>query len=377
MSPFRRRREGDGQKADSGRPEGTTALIWRKFRRHRLAQLGGVLFMLFVLMAVGAPFFSPYDPDRGTLRAANMPPQRVRFFDAEGRFSIRPFVYARTRELCMETLDMIYTEDTSQKFYLRFFVRDWEYRLFGLFRTDVHLVGVDEGGTLYLFGTDGHGRDLLSRTLHGGRITLLVAVGATLLSGIVGATLGAISGFFGGAWDMVIQRVIEAFRCFPELPLWMGLSAALPRGWNPHYTVYGMVAIFALFNWPVIAREVRAIALSWRESDSVAAARAVGAGNARIISRHVLPHAFSHLIVAVTVTMPWLIIGESTLSFFGLGIQPPMASWGSLMQRAQSLAVLERYPWILIPGIFVMLSVLAVSFLGDGLRDAADPYSDR
>ncbi len=357
------------------RPETRSVLMWRRFKRHRLARVGGLILGLLFIVIVFAPFFAPYDYAKSDLRATYIPPQKIHFIDQDGKFHFWPFTYKLQRQLDPKTYQLRYTEDTSQKYFLRLFVHGWEYRLFGIIGSDLHFVGVEQDGSLFLFGTDAHGRDLLSRILFGGRLTLLIALTATAISGIIGSILGGISGYYSGAMDIVIQRAVEAFRCFPELPLWMALSAALPRDWNPVYTIYGIIGIFALLNWPVIAREVRGKALSYREEDFVLAARSIGASDRRIILRHILPQALSHIIVALTVTIPWLILGESTLSFLGLGIQPPMASWGSLMEKAQNFQTLGQHPWIMIPGLFIMVTVLAFSFLGDGLRDAADPFS--
>jgi len=357
------------------RPKSQLALMWRKFKKHRLARIGGIMIGLLFIIIVFAPFFAPYDYTDSDLKATYVPPQRIHFLDQDGRFHFRPFTYKLQRELDPKTYMLLYTEEPSKKYFIRLFVHGWEYELFGMFKSDLHLFGVENGGSVFLLGTDTHGRDLLGRILFGGRLTLLIALTATAISGIIGTILGGISGYYSGVSDILIQRVVEVFRCFPELPLWMALSAALPRDWNPIYTVYGIIGIFSLLNWPVIAREVRGKALSYREEDFVLAARSIGASGRRIILRHVLPQAFSHIIVALTVTIPWLILGESTLSFLGLGIQPPMASWGTLMKNAQNFQTLGQHPWIMIPGLFIMITVLAFSFLGDGLRDAADPFS--
>ena len=359
----------------SKRAESQLALMWRKFKRHRLARMGGAILVLLFVVITFAPFFSPYDYTDQDLRATYIPPQRIHFLDKDGKFHFRPFTYELTRELDPKTYKLIYKEDTSKKHFIKFFVHGWEYKLFGIFKSDLHLFGVEEGGSVFLLGTDAHGRDLLSRIIYGARLTLFIALLGTAISGIVGTVLGGISGYYAGVLDIVIQRTVELVRCFPELALWMALSVALPRDWKPIYTFYGIIGIFALLNWPILAREVRGKVLSYREEDFVLAARAIGASDRRIILRHILPQAFSHIIVALTVTIPWLILGESILSFLGLGIQPPMASWGTLMQKAQNFQTLNQHPWIMIPGLFIMITVLAFSVLGDGLRDAADPFS--
>jgi len=359
----------------AAKPRSQSALMWRKFKRHRLAAIGGIIMGGLLILIVFAPFFAPYDYTDSDFTTTHIPPQRIHFFDQDGTFHFQPFTYELKSELDPTTYKLLYTEDRSKKYFIRFFVHGWEYKMFGIFKSDLHLFGVENGGTIFLFGTDAHGRDLLGRILFGGRLTLLIALTATVISGIIGAILGGISGYYSGVLDIVIQRAVEVFRTFPELPLWMALSAALPRDWNPIYTVYGIIGIFALLNWPVIAREVRGKALSYREADFVLAARAIGASGRRIILRYVLPQVFSHIIVALTVTIPWLILGESTLSFLGLGIQPPMASWGTLMKKAQNFQTLGQHPWIMIPGLFIVITVFALSFLGDGLRDAADPFS--
>ena len=359
------------------RPESHTAssLMWRKFKRHKMARLGMVVFGVIAVTSVLAPFFSPYSYDQSNLRESYLPPQRLHFIDQDGRFHLRPFTYRQVKTMDPRTLALGYEEDTSAAYPIRFFARGWSYELFGLFSANVHLFLPSDGGSIHLFGTDQHGRDLLSRTFFGGRLTLLIALGAGILSGLIGAVVGTISGYLSGTADAVIQRIIEVFLCFPALPLWMALSAALPRDWEPIHTVYAITLIFAVLGWPGIAREVRGKVMAYRNEDFVLAAQALGASDRRIIFRHVFPQAMSHIIVAITTSIPGLMIGESTLSFLGLGVQPPMATWGSLLERAQNLQTLAQQKWLLIPGLFIMITVLAFSFLGDGLRDAADPFS--
>ncbi len=349
--------------------------MWRKFRRHKLAIAGGVLLAALLIGVIFAPFFAPYAADQGNLRYSYCPPQRIHFIDSDGRFHFRPFTYRIVKETDPVTLRLRYSEDKSVAYPIRFFARGWNYTVFGFIKTNLHLAQASEGGTLYLFGTDQHGRDLWSRILFGGRLTLLIAIGAGFLSGLFGAMVGTVSGYLSGAPDAVIQRFIEVLLCFPALPLWMALSAALPRNWDPINTIYAITLIFALLGWPGIAREVRGKVLALREEEYVTAARAIGVGRGRIIFRHVLPQAMSHIIVSITTAVPGLMIGESTLSFLGLGVQPPMATWGALLQKAQNIQTLAQQQWLLIPGLFIMITVLALSFLGDGLRDAADPFS--
>jgi peptide/nickel transport system permease protein len=358
-------------------PRGTStlALTWRRFIRSPLAKLGGIMVLLLVIITLFAPFFAPYDYNQTRLGMVYVPPQKIHFIDAEGRFHLRPFTYALTPDLDPRTWQRIYTEDTSKRYPIFFFVEGWKYKLFGLIPTNIHLFGVEEGGTLFLLGTDKMGRDLLSRIIFGGRISISVALFGALVSALVGAVVGAMSGYYGGRFDAVAQRVIELLLSFPTLPLFMALSVAIPVEWPPIGVYVGIITIFALLSWPVLAREVRGKVLSYREEDFVMAAHAAGARSPYIVFRHILPNVMSHVIVILTITVPELILAEGALSFLGLGIQPPLVSWGVLLSDATTLETIGRNPWIMVPGLAILITVLAFNFLGDGLRDAVDTTS--
>jgi len=361
----------------SARPKGTTTfqLTVRRFNRSPLAKIGGAVVLVLFIITVFAPFFAPYDYNRTRLGMVYVPPQRVHFVDADGHFHLRPFTYALTPDMDPATWRRIYVEDTSERYPIHFLVRGWEYQLFGLFTSDLHLFGTAEGGTVFLLGTDKLGRDLLSRIIFGGRVSIYVAFFGALVSAILGAVIGAMSGYYGGAFDAVTQRIIELLLSFPTLPLFMALSVAIPVEWPPFGVFLGIIAIFSLLSWPVLAREVRGKVMSYREEEFVTAAHAIGAKNPYIIFKHVLPNVISHVIVILTIMIPELILAEGALSFLGLGIQPPMVSWGVLLSDATTLETLGRNPWIMIPGIAILVTVLAFNFLGDGLRDAVDTTS--
>jgi len=353
----------------------TNQLTWRRFKRSPLAKLGGSVVLLLVIVTVFAPFFAPYDYNRTRLGMVYVPPQRLHFIDDEGRFHLRPFTYALVPDMDPATWRRIYTEDTSTRYPIYFLARGWEYSLLGLFRTDIHLFGTVEGGTVFLLGTDKLGRDLLSRIIFGGRVSIYVAFVGALVSALLGAVIGAMSGYYGGLFDTITQRIIELLLSFPTLPLFMALSVAIPVEWPPFGVFLGIIAIFSLLSWPVLAREVRGKVLSYRQEEFVTAAKAIGARNPYIVFRHILPNVLSHVIVVLTITIPELILAEGALSFLGLGIQPPLVSWGVLLSDATTLETLGRNPWIMIPGIAILVTVLAFNFLGDGLRDAVDTTS--
>ena len=349
-------------------------LVWRRFRRHKLALVGGAILIALYVVGVGFPeFFATQDLTKRHQDFVYAPPQRIHFFDADGVFHLRPFVYAQTRSRDPETMRRIYTEDTSTRFPLYVFVRGDPYELWGLFPSDLHFIGVKEG-YLFLFGTERLGRDLFSRTLHAARISLSIGLIGVGLSFILGCVLGGISGFYGGAIDTVIQRVIEFLVSIPTLPLWMALAAAVPAEWPQVRVYFAITIILSVVGWAGLARVVRGKVLSLREEDFVQAAAIAGSKDGSIIVRHILPSFFSYLIVHVTLAVPRMFLGETALSFLGLGLQVPVVSWGVLLSEGQNVQTIAIHPWIIIPAIFVIVSVLAFNFVGDGLRDAADPY---
>ena len=350
-------------------------LIKRRFLRNKLAIVSGIVIIILYLGAIFAEFVAPHGLNVDHPEYAYMPPQRLRFVDAEGNFHWRPFVYDMKKGYDEETWELIYTEDTSKMHPLRLFVRGDRYKLWGLWESDLHLFGV-EGGYFFPLGTDRFGRDQLTNVIYGSRVSLTIGLLGVIMSITIGSIMGAISGYYGGWVDMVIQRVIELLRSFPRLPLWMALSAAIPLTWSPLKVYFGIVTLLAFIDWTGLAREVRAKVLSYREEAYVLASKSLGASDAWTILTHVIPNTASHILVVGTLALPGMILGESTLSFLGLGIQPPMTSWGVLLQEAQNVQTLQTYPWLLIPGLFIMITVLAFNFLGDGVRDAIDPYSD-
>lgn len=353
----------------------TLALTWRRFRRSVPAQIGGIFVVVLLVVTLFAPFFAPYSATQTQLGSVYVPPQRLHFIDTEGRFHLRPFTYALIADMDPETWARIYREDTSKMYPLSFFASGSEYKLFGLFTSSTHLVGVADGGSLYLLGTDKMGRDLLSLIIFGARISVSIAVFGALVGAFLGSVIGAASGYYGGVFDNVTQRISELLLSFPTLPLFMAVSVAIPVEWPPLGVFFGIMMIFAFLGWPVLAREVRGKVLSYREEEFVTAAHAMGAKGPYIIFRHILPNVVSHIIVILTISVPELILAEGALSFLGLGIQPPLVSWGVLLRDATTLETLGQNPWIMLPGLAILLTVLAFNFLGDGLRDAVDATS--
>ncbi len=361
----------------SEKPLSQGQLIWRRFRRHRLGMIGSAVVIFLFFLAAFADFIGPYASGTEHRRFSYAPPTPIRFFH-EGKF-IGPFVYGIKRERDPETFETIYTEDRTQIYPIKLFVRGDRYKLLGLFETDVHLFGTgeppDSPGQVFLFGTDIWGRDLFTRTLIGGRISLAIGPAVVLITIILGAFFGGLSGYFGGWVDMLMQRVIEVLQSFPTLPLYLALSAILPANLPNWARVAGIIAIFSVVGWTGLARVLRGQLLALREMEFALAARAMGASHLRVIFRHLLPNTFSYLIVSATLAIPGLIIAEATLSFLGLGIKEPLTSWGELLSDAQEWSALSTHPWLMIPGVFIVIAVLAFNFMGDALRDAVDPYS--
>jgi peptide/nickel transport system permease protein len=350
-------------------------LMWWRFRRHRLALVSVVVIFCLYIIALFPEFFAIGDPQAHNARLSFIPPQRIHFFD-NSRFA--PYVYGITGGRDARTLRMVYEIDTSVKYPVRFFPQGYPYKLLGLFETDIHLMGLDtddEDALFYPLGTDRLGRDVWSRMAYGTRISMSIGFIGVVLSLLLGILLGGISGYYGGATDTMIQRLIEFIRSLPTIPLWLSLAAALPRDWPPLRTYFMITVILSIFGWTGLARVVRGRFLTLREEDFVMAARLAGTSEMRIIFRHMVPSFMSHIIAATTLAIPAMILSETSLSFLGLGLRPPVISWGVLLQEAQNIQSVALAPWLLVPGVAVIISVLCFNFLGDGLRDAADPYA--
>ncbi|AWI60862.1 hypothetical protein AB395_00005685 (plasmid) [Sinorhizobium fredii CCBAU 45436] len=347
-------------------------LMWWKFKRHKVALASGIFLATLYGMILICEFLAPYNLHTRNMDFIYAPPQRVHFFH-DGSF-VGPFVYGRTMQLDMDTLKRNYTDNPADIQPIRFFCRGDSYRFWGLFESNVHLVCPAENGQMFLLGSDRLGRDVLSRIIYGARISLTIGLLGITVSFVLGIVIGGLAGYHGGVFDLVVQRLIEVLQSIPSIPLWLSLAAIMPATWSPILIYLGITVILGLLDWTGLARAVRSKLLALREEDYVLAAQLMGAKSSRIIGRHLVPGFMSHLIATATISIPGMILGETALSFLGLGLRPPITSWGILLTEAKSVSVIAFYPWLLFPTIPVILVILAFNFLGDGLRDAADPY---
>ncbi|HUV94991.1 MAG TPA: ABC transporter permease [Anaerolineae bacterium] len=353
-------------------------LIWWRFRRHKVAFSSGIIILIIYLVALFPEFLAPFPPDITSAKYLYGPPQRLHLLDrgTDGKLRVDPYVYALKSTIEPKAMRRVFSVDTQQKIRVRFFVQGEPYKLLGLFPATVRLIGpVDKTQPMYLLGADRLGRDALSRMIHGARVSMSIGLVGVILSLFFGILLGGISGYYGGMVDNAIQRIIEFLRSIPTIPLWMGLAAALPMDWPPLRVYLGITVILSFVGWTGLARVVRGRFLSLREEEFIMAAEVDGASELRIILRYMLPSFMSHIIASTTLAIPGMILAETSLSFLGLGLRPPIISWGVLLKEAQTVRVVIQAPWLLWPAVPVVISVLALNFLGDGLRDAADPYA--
>jgi len=353
-------------------------LVWYKFSRNKLALVSGFVILFFCLVGLFAEFLAPSVPDASRPQFTNAPPQQLGFFvtepDGSTRFQLHVTGY--TMEVDPASLRRTYVADPEQVVPVGLFVQGAPYRMWGLFNADRHLLGpLAAGDTMYLLGTDRLGRDLMSRLVYGTRISMSIGLVGVCISLLLGVVLGAVSGFYGGAVDMLIQRMIEVISSMPTIPLWLGLAAAIPLTWSPLTVYFVITLIVSLFGWTGLAREVRGRFFALRGEDFVMAAKLDGSSERRVIFRHILPSLTSHVLAVVTLALPTMIVAETALSFLGIGLKAPIVSWGVLLQEAQNVRTIANAPWQLVwPAGAVVMTVLAYNFLGDGLRDAADPY---
>lgn len=347
-------------------------LMWWYFRQHKVALLSGIFLVLVYLSILISEFLAPYNLHTRNTDFIYAPPISVHI-TRDGSL-VRPYVYGQTMTLDMTTLRREYTDNVSDIQPIRFFCRGDAYKFWGLIESDLHLVCPAEGGQLFLLGTDRLGRDVLSRTIYGARISLTIGILGVMLSFFLGIIIGGLAGYRGGVFDMLVQRITEVLQSIPSIPLWMALATIIPLTWSPLLVYVGITVILSLLDWTGLARAVRSKLLSLREEDYVVAAQLLGANSNRVIRRHMIPGFMSHLIASATLTVPGMILGETALSFLGIGLRPPITSWGILLTEARSINIIALYPWLLFPVLPVVLVILAFNFLGDGLRDAADPY---
>lgn len=352
-----------------------SSLVWIRFKRNRMALMSLVLLTLLGLTSVFAPFFSPNDP---TLRFSDNiydAPANINFIDNDGNFHMRPFVYEKVVDLDPVTFLPIVTENKDSRVHLTFFNSGWEYKFLGM-NFSTHLVGLENGSPLFLLGSDNLGRDLLSRCFFGSRITLIFAITVVFIVVSVGTVVGILSGYYGGRFDFVVQRIAELALAFPAVPLYLALIAVLPKTADSMSVFIMLIVILSSLQWAFVARQVRAQALSMRNLDYIRAAKSVGAKDMRIVLRHILPNVTSNVVVLATIMLPTIVLTESFFSFLAVGVKAPMFSWGSLLNAAGQFQTIGSYPWLLYPVGFILIAVLGFNALGDGLRDAVDPYSN-
>ncbi len=347
-------------------------LMWWKFKQHKIAVVSAVFLVLLYGSTLISEMLSPYNLHTRHTNYIYMPPQSVHLFH-EGEF-VGPFVYGLSYKLNMETLKREYSENKKEVLPIRFFCRGDAYKFWGLVDMDFHFVCPPHGGPMFLLGSDRLGRDMLSRIISGARISLTIGLIGITLSFILGIVIGGLAGYYGGLFDLLTQRIIEVLQSLPSIPLWLALAAIMPVTWSPLVIYFGITLILAMLDWTGLARAVRSKLLSLREEDYVLAAQLMGANTGRIISRHMVPGFMSHLIASATISIPTMVLGETALSFLGLGLRPPITSWGVLLAEAQNINVVVLYPWLMLPVLPVVLVILAFNFMGDGMRDAADPY---
>lgn len=350
-------------------------LMWWKFRKHKMAILGVIVLFVLYTITLSCEFLAPYDPHRYDVTYAFAPPQLFHFVDDKG-IHFPPYVYGLKSERDPETLRLVFELDRTVELPIRFLVHGDPYKFWGIWKTDLHLFGLENDDQIvFVLGADRLGRDALSRLLIGTRVSSTLGLVGVAMSFFLGILIGGVSGFYGGLIDIIIQRVIEILRSMPTIPLWLALSAAVPKEWSPIQVYFAITVILSLIGWTGMARVVRGRFLALREEDFVMAARLSGSSQLRIILRHMVPSFLSYIIASITLSIPGMILSETSLSFLGLGIRPPAISWGVLLQEAQNLRSVALAPWLLIPGAAVVITVLAFNFMGDGLRDAADPYA--
>jgi peptide/nickel transport system permease protein len=352
-------------------------MVWWKFRKHKLAVVSSVFLIFMYLLAIFCEFVSPYLPDETSARYKSAPPSTIHILDATGKLHT-PFVFLTEVTRDKETLRAIYTENKEVMYPIKLFVQGSTYKFWGLWETDIHLFGLgvpEDEQRIMIFGADRVGRDMFTMTVYGSRISLSIGLIGVFLSLSIGIVVGGISGFYGGAIDNVIQRVIEFIRSIPQIPLWMALSAALPLEWPVLKVYFAISLILSLVGWTSMARVVRGRFLAMREEDFILSARLTGSSEGRIILVHMVPSFLSYIIATLTLAVPYMILSETSLSFIGLGLRAPAVSWGVLLAEAQNVRSIALTPWVFWPAVAVISTVLAFNFLGDGLRDAADPYA--